>query len=295
MDLRQIEYFRLVARAGSFSAAAKGAYVTQQTLSASVASLEQEWGIPLFNRRRQGVELTAFGETMLPACEHLLDEAAALGGLVDRYRESAAQTATFAYASASLQQQGEGFTLEGLARFRADHADADLRVFELTSDACLSALAQGEVDLAFVVGEPDPAQFSFTKLVDAHLLVALPADHPLTSKEAISFRDLAGVPIFPTPDLKETYHRIVAGFERYGLKPNYVPLPFSLENAQRFVRNGEGVDFSPEHNADEPPEGIAYRPLTPEDAFTLPLGLAEKRGAPQSPLMAELKEFILAR
>ena len=292
MDLRQIEYFRLAARAGSFSAAAKSAYVTQQTLSASIASLEQEWGMPLFNRRRQGVELTAFGETMLPACEHLLDEAASVGSLVERYRDSVAQTVTFAYAMASLQQAGEGFTLQGLARFRAEHSEVDLRVFELTSDACLSAVAQGEVDMAFVVGRPDPTQFSFTKLADAHLLVALPADHPLAAKEAISFRDLAGVPIFPTPDLKETYHRIVAGFERYGLKPNYVPLPFSLENAQRFVRDGEGVDFSPEHNAAEPPEGIVYRPLVEEDAFTLPLGLVEKLGKPQNPVMMELKELI---
>lgn len=295
MDLRQIEYFRLAARAGSFSAAAKSAYVTQQTLSASIASLEQEWGMPLFNRRRQGVELTAFGETMLPACEHLLEEAAAVGGLVERYRDSVSQTVTFAYATASLQQTGEGLTLQGLAQFRADRSEVDLRVFELTSDACLSAVAQGEVDMAFVVGRPDPAQFSFTKLADAHLLVALPADHPLAAKEAIGFRDLAGVPIFPTPDLKETYHRIVAGFERYGLKPNYVPLPFSLENAQRFVRDGEGVDFSPEHNAAEPPEGIVYRPLAEEDAFTLPLGLVEKLGKPQNPVMVELKELIQAQ
>lgn len=42
MDVRQIEYFVLAAKAGSFSAAAKSAFVTQQTLSASVASLEGE-------------------------------------------------------------------------------------------------------------------------------------------------------------------------------------------------------------------------------------------------------------
>lgn len=293
MDLRQLEYFCAAADAGSFSAAAKAVYVAQQTLSASVASLEQGWGLPLFHRRRSGIELTEFGEAVLPRCRTLIEEAHSVQAFAETYKEAAAQTVTFAYATASLQQEGGHLSLSGVAQFREEHPEVDMRIFELTSDACLAAITEGEVDLAFVVGHPDPSRYEFAKLVDAHLLVALPEDHPLTEKEALSFRDMDGIPIFPTPDLKDTYRYIVAGFEHYGLRPNYVPLPFSLENAQRFVRAGEGIDFSPEHNADFPHEGIVYRPLVEEDAFALPLGLAECKGKGLSPAAALLKEFLL--
>lgn len=292
MDLRQIEYFCLAAKAGSFSAAAKSAFVTQQTLSASVAALEGEVGAPLFHRRRQGIELTDFGMQFLPKCELVLSAVRNAEDFATRWCESARRTAAFAYATASLRDEGDGFTLATLRDFRAGHDEIDLRLFELTSDACLAAVERGSVDMAYVVGRPDPAVFEFTHLADGHLLVAVPEAHPLAAHQAISFADLADVELFPVPDLDVSYRRIVEGFARYGLTPCYAPVPFSLDAAREFVRSGQGVDFSPAHNAEAPHEGITYVPLVEEDAFTLPLGLASKLGAPEKPLVGELKEAI---
>ena len=159
MDVRQIEYFVLAAKAGSFSAAAKSAFVTQQTLSASVASLEGEVKTPLFHRRRQGIELTDFGARFLPKCERVLEAVREAEGFALQWHESTRHTATFAYATASLRESGPGFTLATLRGFRASYDDADLRLFELTSDACLKALERGTVDMALVAGRPDSAVF----------------------------------------------------------------------------------------------------------------------------------------
>ena len=293
MDVRQIEYFVLAAKAGSFSAAAKSAFVTQQTLSASVASLEGEVKTPLFHRRRQGIELTDFGARFLPKCERVLEAVREAEGFALQWHESTRHTATFAHATASLRESGPGFTLATLRGFRASYDDADLRLFELTSDACLKALERGTVDMALVAGRPDSAVFEFTPLMEGRLLVAVPERHKLATQEAISFSDLAEIDLFPTPDLDVTYRHIVEGFARYGLTPRYAPVPFSLEAAQEFVRSGQGVDFSPAHNAERPHEGIAYRPLASEDDFTLTLGLATKLGVPEKPLVAALKEAIV--
>lgn len=292
MELRQLEYFYLSAKAGSLSAAAKTAFVTQQTLSASIASLENELGSPLFHRRHQGIELTDFGTAVLKRVVPILDDVRNLETYVTGYKETAAKTATFAYATASLATDGQGLTLTTINEFLSQRRESDMRVFELTSDACLSALAQGSVDMALVVGKPDPSVFEFFKLEDAKLLVAVSSDHPLAGQDAISFRDLAEVDVFPVPDLSVSYDRIVAGFEKYGLAPRFARVPFSLENAKRFVQSGAGVDFSPAHNANSPHEGIAYLPLAEEDSFSLPLGLATKLGQVDKPLIAELKATI---
>ena len=96
MDVRQIEYFVLAAKAGSFSAAAKSAFVTQQTLSASVASLEGEVKTPLFHRRRQGIELTDFGARFLPKCERVLEAVhAPYGHFCLRHRKLAGKRPRF--------------------------------------------------------------------------------------------------------------------------------------------------------------------------------------------------------
>ena len=232
------------------------------------------------------------GVRFLLKCERVLEAVREAEGFARQWHENTRHTATFAYATASLRESGPGFTLATLRGFRASYGDADLRLFELTSDACLKALERGTVDMALVAGRPDSAVFEFTPLAEGRLLVAVPKGHKLATQEAISFSDLAEIDLFPTPDLDVTYRHVVDGFARYGLTPRYAPVSFSLEAAQEFVRSGQGVDFSPAHNAERPHEGIVYRPLVDEDDFTLTLGLATKLGAPEKPLVAALREAI---
>ena len=64
MNFQSIQYFLQVARKRSFSQAAEELFITQQTLSASIASLEKELGCKLFVRHIP-LELTYCGELFL--------------------------------------------------------------------------------------------------------------------------------------------------------------------------------------------------------------------------------------
>jgi DNA-binding transcriptional LysR family regulator len=72
MDLKQIRYFVAVAEAGSFSAGARRAFVTQPTLSAAISALEAELGFALLERHARGVRLTARGEEALETARSIL-------------------------------------------------------------------------------------------------------------------------------------------------------------------------------------------------------------------------------
>ena len=84
MDFKQIRYFVSVAEAGSFSAGARRAFVTQPTLSAAIAALEAELGFSLLERHARGVRLTPRGEGVLETARSILRKAeqlkAASGG-----------------------------------------------------------------------------------------------------------------------------------------------------------------------------------------------------------------------
>src|SRR3712207_8832168 len=72
MELRQVRTFRAVAEELSFSrAAAKLGYV-QSSVSAQVGTLEQELGVPLFDRLGRRIALTDAGEVMLAHSRKLL-------------------------------------------------------------------------------------------------------------------------------------------------------------------------------------------------------------------------------
>lgn len=62
MTLQQLQYVVALEETGSFTAAAAACRVTQPTLSAQVRKLEDEWGLPLFDRSAQPVLPTPTGE-----------------------------------------------------------------------------------------------------------------------------------------------------------------------------------------------------------------------------------------
>lgn len=71
MNLRHIEFVVLAAAERSFSRAAERCHVTQPTLSNGISLLETELGGQLFVRTTRRVDLSAFGERMLPMIEAL--------------------------------------------------------------------------------------------------------------------------------------------------------------------------------------------------------------------------------
>ena len=62
MDLKQLQYFVVCAQTGSFSDAAKVLYSTQPSVSKVVKALEDDLGMPLFERLPRGIRLTVQGQ-----------------------------------------------------------------------------------------------------------------------------------------------------------------------------------------------------------------------------------------
>ena len=65
MELHQLEYFRTLAHIKHFTNASKAIAVSQPALSRSIAKLEAELGVQLFDRSDKQLELTAEGKKFL--------------------------------------------------------------------------------------------------------------------------------------------------------------------------------------------------------------------------------------
>ncbi len=79
MDLRHLEQIVTICRSGGFSGAARSLGVSQPTLSKSIARLEAELAVKLFDRNGGGAKPTAYGEFVAKRAEALLRAAATLG------------------------------------------------------------------------------------------------------------------------------------------------------------------------------------------------------------------------
>lgn len=109
VDLRLIRYAVVLAEELHFGRAASRLFVTQQTLSAQIARLEQRLGSPLFTRNSRSVELTALGEFLVDEGRKLLISAQSFMESLNRPSslvrvDAAAETVLSSYLLHAMQQ-----------------------------------------------------------------------------------------------------------------------------------------------------------------------------------------------
>ncbi|WP_326533617.1 LysR family transcriptional regulator [Pseudorhodoferax sp.] len=92
MTLVQLRHLIALADSGSFSKSAQAQHLTQPALSRSIRALEDELGMPLFDRIGRRTELTAFGREVLQRARQLVLEADALEDSGHRLRSGAGGT-----------------------------------------------------------------------------------------------------------------------------------------------------------------------------------------------------------
>jgi molybdate transport repressor ModE-like protein len=186
-----LRVLREVAQSGSFSAAARSLGYTQSAVSRQVAALEAVAGRRLFERRRDGVRLTAAGARLLPRAVRILDEldvavreAASLSAAVGPVRLGAFATAAAGLVPRALAALGP---------------ELKVTVREGTTPALTRALRAGTLDLAILAQAPpfrppdaESPPLELTTLSERDLVIGVPAGHPFASARAVEVEQLQG-------------------------------------------------------------------------------------------------------
>src|SRR5689334_17906871 len=117
MEWQQLVYFREVARQEHFTLAAGELSISQPALSRSIARLESELGVPLFEREGRSVRLNRYGRSFLAHVERALDEMA----VGERELADMSGPARGTVAIGFIHIMGTQLLPVLLRRFRADH------------------------------------------------------------------------------------------------------------------------------------------------------------------------------
>jgi LysR family transcriptional regulator, low CO2-responsive transcriptional regulator len=185
MNLTQLRAFHVVARAGSFSAAARSGGASQPTLSAQVKALEASYGVGLFARKGRGVQLTPVGQSLQAITARLFaaeDEAQALlAGSRALTRGHLRVSADSAYHVMPI-----------LAELKRHHAGLTFALKIDNSAAVLDQLYEHNADVAVMAKmTSDPRLYSM-KLREDRLVLFVKRAHRWARRRRIRLGEIAG-------------------------------------------------------------------------------------------------------
>jgi LysR family transcriptional regulator, hca operon transcriptional activator len=273
VELRHLRYFIAVAEEGSLTLAAeRRLHTAQPSLSRQIRDLEYEVGVQLFSRSVHGVELTAAGKAFL-------DHARLAMAQVDAAVEAAGRAALPARKTFAIGFQ-TGHEMNWLPR--AMHVLRDeLKNIEVTISSDYSpdlaeALVRGRLDVAFLRVEPN-FDLAYDVVDHEPLIVLMPSDHRLTSREAIHPRELVGE-IFIGGSNKATVLRAVTEDYLRGCGLD-IKLDHGVDNlamAMSLVASTRGLALMPAYAKNLLPWSVVSRPLEGE-APTIDLAVGHSR------------------
>ncbi|MUL68235.1 LysR family transcriptional regulator [Mycobacterium sp. CBMA 234] len=245
MELRQVEHFVAVAVERSFTRAARRVHVVQSAISTSIAKLERELGVQLFDRSRQQIELTVAGERFLAQAHELLRVAGSAVESVASGRGQLMGTVDFG----SLISYGPMNVARVLGEFHRAHPFVRLRLQlnQSGASAYLSALVEGSLDLALVsVPNRTPLQLEMRLMFEEPMVFVCRDDHPMAAEKVVSLADLADEDLIGFPPDWGFRCLMDNAFLAAGVqsRPVHV-IPAGFTVIGELVRQGLGTTFMP--------------------------------------------------
>lgn len=187
MDLLALRYFQTVARLEHVGKAAEQLRVAQPSLSRTLARLEHDLGVPLFDRHGRRIRLNRYGAAFLRRVDRILAE------LADA-RQELADTAGLDRGTVAIAAETLLPVADLLRSFIPAHPLVDLRLFQSSSAGMTEKLRTGEVDLCITTQPLPGPNIRSEVLLDEPVLLCVPVGHPLAARERVSVADLAGEP-----------------------------------------------------------------------------------------------------
>jgi DNA-binding transcriptional LysR family regulator len=182
--LRQLEVFLAVARLGSVSRAARELAMSQSAASGSLADLERQFDVRLFDRAGKRLQLSDLGGSLRARAQSVLDQAHDLERGLEGQKEAARLRV------GATMTIGNYLAAELMARFMRQYPQAEVTLTVANTEEIARQVGNFDIDVGLIEGEVAEPDLEVTPWRDDELVVFCAPDHPFARKRALSDRDL---------------------------------------------------------------------------------------------------------
>jgi DNA-binding transcriptional LysR family regulator len=271
--------FLEVARSEHLGRAAERLQADQSTVSRKISRLEEEIGVPLFERIGRSIRLSQAGRRFVPRAERLLNEIR--DAVADAEGAVAAETGEVHIGF--LHTVGTRWLPDRLARFLRSHPAVRFVLAEGTAAEVANGVLSGDYDLGILGPPPSHMQgLESRPLFREEIAVVVPSGHRLGGRAWCSLEDLADEPLI-LPRSRSGLRKVIDdAFETRGLVTHVAYEGDDLSIVEGLVEAGLGTSLLPTP-LPAPSTRVATIPLRePSIARTMVLCWDSRRALPRA-------------
>ncbi len=296
MNTRQLEYFLAVASELNFTRAAEKLYVSQTAVTKQIQSLELQLGVPLFERTKKKVILTAAGNVFQREASNLLEHWKTSMEKVKMASNGVTGSLKIGFST------GSGRTKVGryMRTFVSRYPNIGLTFENGAPTELIRKLRAEELDLAFcpLFDSKKYEGIEFRKVDEHGLVVVMPTGSVLSYHDSIHRSELLQERLIlacsENSSLGEDQF-IVEPFIREGLHPNIVAKNENVETVLFMVSANIGIAILPEYLGIQSNAGTSLRELVeiPFEPQTRTSIIAAWIPENRNPSLQIIRDFLL--
>jgi DNA-binding transcriptional LysR family regulator len=241
MENFRLKVFRSVAHHLNFSRAAEELSLSQPAVTQQIKALEEEYGIPLFDRGGGRITLTPAGIALLPFANKLTT-------ISDEAYEAVTSTGHHHAGSLALgtsQTIGQYLLPQLVAAFLRENPRISITATSGNTDDTLTALTAGRIQLALVEGPGLRKDLHVEPYMEDHMVLVVPASHEWADQE-IEADQLKQEHLLMREFGSGSRRVVEAALSKAGLKKKDLKTTMELDSTEALlsaVEAGLGVTF----------------------------------------------------
>jgi len=269
---KALRYVTAVAATGSIQAAAREVAISASAIDRQILMLEEELGVPLFERQPRGMRLTAAGELLLALSQRWKQD-------LNRTLSDIKQLQGVSHGQlrlAAMDSHANGLLPDFIQAAAERHPGVVLEIDVVSTDEATRLLLAGEVDLAVAFNLRAQRELHLLWSAELPLGCAMAVGHPLASAPSLTLKDVAAWPL-AVQSRALAIRRYLERRHAWLLQEARPPLVTnSLQLVKSLVRQGSHVALTSE--LDVGPEilagSVVFVPLQDHSAAPQTVGVA---------------------
>lgn len=239
MTLQQLHYFRTICLHQNFHKAAEELHVSQPCLSTSIAKLENELEVYLFDRKGRHVELTKLGKYYLERVDRALNDLEDATTKLKKLASSDHGHIDVAFCGPMTRSLVPKHVRAFLELEENRHITFDFT--QLTTVQIIEGMKEDRFDVAFCTQVFNEPKLTFVPISPQELVVITPRDHPLAARERLRLKELEPYPYISYIYRSGVFNLIMDILEKYDVTPNILYTAHDEDSIAALVSAGFGV------------------------------------------------------